>query len=72
MASRLVSALLLIWALMVLWLAAPAWADHGGPLASAPMSPVAAALLAGGLVFVSVLVLIVIWRLIARPGRDAE
>ena len=66
MASRLLRVLPL------LWLAAPAWADHGGPLASVPMSPVAVALLAGGLAFVTVLLLVVIWRLLARPGRDAE
>jgi hypothetical protein len=72
MASRVVSSLPLLWILMVLSLGAPAWADHGGPLASAPMSPVAVALLAGGLAFVAVLLLVVIGRLIARPGRDAK
>ena len=67
MVSRLLRSLA---RLPVLMLGVPAWADHGGPLASAPMSPVAVALLAGGLAFVSVLLLVVIWRLIARPGGD--
>jgi len=53
-------------------LAAPASADHGGPLASAPISPIAVALLAGGLVFVTVLLLVVIVRLLARSARRPE
>jgi hypothetical protein len=72
MASRVVAALPLLWAPMVLALGAPASADHGGPLASAPMSPIAVALLAGGLAFVAVLLLVVICRLMARTGRDVE
>ena len=72
MPLRLVRALPGFWSFRVLGLEAPAWADHGGPLASAPMSPVATALLAGGLAFVTVLLIVVIWRLIARPGRDTE
>ena len=72
MASRLLRALDLLLVLLVLLLGTPARADHGGPLASAPMSPVAVALLAGGLAFVTVLLLVVIWRLLARPARDAE
>jgi len=50
-------------------LAAPASADHGGPLASAPMSPTAVALLTGGLAFVTVLLLVVIVRVLTRPAR---
>jgi hypothetical protein len=53
-------------------LAAPASADHGGPLASAPLSPITVALLAGGLAFVTVLLLVVIVRLLARPARRPE
>ena len=53
-------------------LGGPAWADHGGPLASAPMSPLVTALLAGGLAFVAVLLLALIWRLIAGSRRDTE
>jgi len=59
----------LLRALPLLVLAAPASADHGGPLASAPMSPIAVALLAGGLAFVTVLLLVVIVRLLTRPAR---
>ena len=59
----------LLGALPLLLLAAPASADHGGPLASAPMSPIAVALLAGGLAFVTVLLLVVIVRLLTRPAR---
>lgn len=66
MASRL------LHALPLLALAAPAWADHGGPLASAPMSPITVALLAGGLAFVTVLLLVVIVRLLARSARRPE
>jgi len=59
----------LLGALPLLLLAGPASADHGGPLASAPMSPLTVALLAGGLAFVTVLLLVVIVRLLTRPAR---
>ena len=59
----------LLGALPLLSLAASASADHGGPLASAPISPIAVALLAGGLAFVTVLLLVVIVRLLTRPAR---
>ncbi len=59
----------LLRALPLLVLAAPASADHSGPLASVPMSPIAVALAAGGLAFVTVLLLVVIVRLLARPAR---
>jgi hypothetical protein len=62
----------LLRALPLLLLAAPASADHGGLLASAPMSPIAVALAAGGLAFVAVLLLVVIVRLLARPARRPE
>lgn len=62
----------LLRALPLLLLAAPVSADHGGPLASAPMSPIAVALLAGGLAFVAVLLLVVIVRLLTRPARRRE
>ncbi len=55
-----------------LLLATPARADHGGPLVSAPMSPIAVALPAGSLAFVTVLLHVVIVRLLARPGRRTE
>ncbi len=56
----------------VLLRATPAHADHGGPLASAPMSPLVTALIAGGLAFVAVLLLALIWRLMIGSRRDAE
>ena len=56
----------------LLLLTAPASADHGGPLASAPLSPITVALLAGGLAVLAVLLLIVIVRLLARPARRPE
>ena len=59
-------------AIPVLLFARPAHADHGGPLASAPMSPLVTALIAGGLAFVAVLLLALIWRLIMGSRRDAE
>jgi len=62
---------LALWILFVL-LGRPAWADHGGPLASAPMSPLVTALLAGGLAFVAVLLLGIIWRLMTGSRRDDE
>jgi hypothetical protein len=58
--------------LLLFFAAAPASADHGGPLASAPMSPIALAVLAGGLAFVTILLLVVIVRLLARPGQRPE
>lgn len=66
------SRLFLASATCVLLLAPPARADHGGPLASAPMSPLVTALLAGGLAFVAVLLLALIWRLMTGSGRDRE
>lgn len=51
---------------------APAWADHGGPLAAAPMSPLGVVVVAGALAFLTVLLLLVIVRLLARPGRRTE
>ena len=62
----------LLLALPLSLLTVPARADHSGPLASAPMSPLAVALLAGGLAFVTVLLLVAIVRLIARPRRGGE
>jgi hypothetical protein len=62
----------LLRALPLVLLAVPARADHGGPLASAPLSPLAVALLAGGLAFVTVLLLAVIVTLIARSRRSGE
>ena len=68
MTGRLFGAL---WILSLL-LPARAGADHGGPLASAPMSPFVTALIAGALAFLAVLLLALIWRLMAGRGRDGE
>jgi hypothetical protein len=64
--------LFLASAILVLLRATPAHADHGGPLASAPMSPLVTALIAGGLAFVAVLLLALIWRLMTGSRRDTE
>jgi hypothetical protein len=64
--------LFLASAIPMLLRATPAHADHGGPLASAPMSPLVTALIAGGLAFVAVLLLALIWRLMTGSKRDAE
>lgn len=56
-------------------LAAVAWADHGGPLRAAPMSPLASALLFAGLaLLVGAIVVVVIAILTRRPESrpDAE
>ena len=58
--------------ILSLLLPALAGADHGGPLASAPMSPFVTALIAGGLAFVAVLLFALIWRLMTGRGRDTE
>lgn len=62
----------LLPALPLLLFAGPASADHGGPLGSAPMSPITVALLAGALAFITVVLLVVIVRLLARPSRRPE
>ncbi len=64
--------LLLASAIPVLLRATPARANHGGPLASAPLSALATALIAGGLAFVAVLLLALVWRLMTGSGRDPE
>jgi hypothetical protein len=48
--------------------AAPALGDHGGPLRSAPMSPVSAALLFAGLTLLVGAVVIVVIRILTK-GR---
>jgi hypothetical protein len=60
------------YVLSLLLLARPAWADHGGPLASAPMSPLMTAFIAGGLAFVTALLLGLIWHLLRGGRRDEE
>jgi hypothetical protein len=66
--ARLFPALLVAFLLS----AEPARADHGGPLTAAPMSPLVTALIAGGLAFVTVLLLGLVWHLLARSRREEE
>jgi hypothetical protein len=51
---------------------APALADHGGPLRSAPMSPIAVALLAGGVTLAVGLVVVALVTLLARGERGGD
>jgi hypothetical protein len=53
-------------ALLTLAAAAPAAADHGGPLRDAPMSPVTAAVLFGGLALLVGAVVIVVIRVLTK------
>jgi hypothetical protein len=53
-------------ALTTLLAAAPAAADHGGPLRDAPMSPLTAALLFAGLALLVGAVVIVVVRVLTR------
>lgn len=54
---------------VVLWLATPAWADHGGPVRSEGLSPVMVGLLAAGLALAAgVLVVIIVMRLTRKPS----
>lgn len=53
----------------LVWLAAPAWADHGGPLRSEGLSSLLTGLLAGGLALAAgVLVVVIVMRLTRRPS----
>jgi hypothetical protein len=52
---------------LVLLLATPAAADHGGALRSAPMSPLTAAILFAGLALLVGAVVIVVVRLLTKP-----
>lgn len=46
--------------------AAVAWADHGGPLREAPMSPLASALLFAGLALLVGAIVVVVIALLTR------
>lgn len=55
--------------------AAGAWADHGGPLRDAPMSPLASALVFAGLALLIGAVVVVVITLLTRrpaPRPDAK
>jgi hypothetical protein len=56
----------LLAALLTLVAATPAVADHGGPLRSAPMSPVTAALLFAGLALLVGAVVVVVVRVLTK------
>jgi hypothetical protein len=58
----------IVWCLANLIAAAPALADHGGPLRSAPMSPLTAAALFAGLTLLVGAVVIVVIRILTK-GR---
>ena len=62
----------LLYALVSLALANPATADHGGPLRSAPMSPLTAAILFAGLALLVGAVVIVIVRVLTRDRGVPE
>lgn len=61
---------------LCLWLAGAraghAWADHGGPLRSADMSPLMVALLAGLLALIAGLLVVVIVMVLTRKERSSE
>jgi hypothetical protein len=56
----------LLAALLTLVAATPVAADHGGPLRSAPMSPVTAALLFAGLALLVGAVVVVVVRVLTK------
>jgi hypothetical protein len=58
------------WALVaaIMLLTREAWADHGGPLRTAGWSPMAAALLFGGLALLAGMLVVVIVALLTRRG----
>lgn len=62
----MIRSILLVAALTTLLAAAPAAADHGGPLRDAPMSPLTAALLFAGLALLVGAVVIVVVRVLTR------
>ena len=47
-----------------------AWADHGGPVRTAGWSPMAAALLFGGLALLAGMLVVVIVALLTRRDRN--
>ena len=49
-----------------------AWADHGGPVRTAGWSPMAAALLFGGLALLAGMLVVVIVALLTRRDRSSS
>ena len=62
----MIPSILRVAALTTLLAAAPAAADHGGPLRDAPMSPLTAALLFAGLALLVGAVVIVVVRVLTK------
>ena len=62
----MIASILRLSALASLLAAAPAAADHGGPLRDAPMSPLTAALLFAGLALLVGAVVIVVVRVLTK------
>ena len=62
----MIPSILRVAALPTLLAAAPAAADHGGPLRDAPMSPLTAALLFAGLALLVGAVVIVVVRVLTK------
>ena len=62
----MIASILRFAALASLLSAAPATADHGGPLRDAPMSPLTAALLFAGLALLVGAVVIVVVRVLTK------
>ena len=62
----MIASILRVAALASLVVAAPAAADHGGPLRNAPMSPLTAALLFAGLALLVGAVVIVVVRVLTK------
>ena len=62
----MISSILRLAALASLVAAAPATADHGGPLRNAPMSPLTAAVLFAGLALLVGAVVIVVVRVLTK------
>ena len=62
----------LLCAVVWLALATPAAADHSGPLRSAPMSPLTAAMLFAGLALLVGAVVIVVIRVLTKDGGVPE
>jgi hypothetical protein len=51
---------------------ASAWADHGGPLRAAPMSPLMVGVVAGALALVCGLLIVIIVMLLIRRSSPSE
>ena len=58
---------------LLLPLATPAWADHGGPLRAEGLSPLTVGLLAGALALAAgVLIVVIVMLLTRKPAGKSE